>query len=89
MQEPAGHVSDAHRASAAARANASPDRPDAQDPVRASRHAKRGAPPPLWERNTPLNITPLEGHHEGEDEAAGGGREQNRVEAVHHAAVAG
>ncbi len=68
MQEPAGHVSDAHRASAAARANAYPDRPDAQDPVRAFRHAKRGAPPPL-------SVTPLEGHHEGEDEAAGGGRE--------------
>ena len=88
MQEPAGHVSDAHRASAAARANASPDRPDAQGPVRAPSAQKRGAPPPLWERNTPLNVTPLEGHHEGEDEATGGG-EQNRVEAVHHAAVAG
>lgn len=89
MQEPAGHVSDAHRVSAAARANASPDRPDARGPVRAPSAQKRGAPPPLWERNTPLSVMPLEGHHEGEDEATGGGGEQNRVEAVHHAAVAG
>lgn len=89
MQEPAGHVSEAHRASAAVPGDAYADRPDARDPVRAPSSQKRGAPPPLWERNTPLSVTPLEGHHEGEDEAAGGGREQNRVEAVHHAAVAG
>ena len=38
---------------------------------------KRGASPPLWERNTPLSVMPLEGHHENKDEATDRGRKQN------------